>query len=593
MAERQGAHSVRFMTGRINAMWLTFGTLLAGVVLAALAAPPAATAAERHAAPGSALTTPCTVALPCSLNAAFNNAAAGDEVVAAPGEYPITTSLSSSATSVTLRGITGQPRPHITSSMAFPLYLKPGQTLRHVALTFSPPASYTGVYAKGSGITVEDVVADYSGSAGGTLIEFDQAPGAVVRNSAMRIVGSTSATPMYIANSLGVQVRNVTAVSAGAQAILVWANVADASATIRNTIARGGTGPNGDIRAAAGAALSVSADIDHSNFGTTSTSGAATLVTGTHNQMLAPLFADQAAGDLHQAALSPTVDAGVVDPLNGTSDYDGDARTIAGAPDIGADELVPAPVAATAAADAITTTGAKLHGTVNPNGAATTYRFEYGTTTSYGSTTPVRALSAGTVAQVVGETISGLSPDTTYHLRLVATNATGTTVTADRTLRTERVPEPPPTTTEPTTTPTEPPATTTEPPTGGDVPLPPVAQRPPVTGLRVTPTRFTAGRVLPRIVTKAQRGTATIRFTLSDDARVRFTFQRRVGRRHVRAGSVTVSVRAGSRMLRFAGRLSARTKLRAGRYRVTVTATTAAGLASRPATATFTVIAQR
>ena len=68
-----------------------------------LGGPAGASAAERYAAPGAIATTPCTVAQPCSLNAAFKDAGTGDEVIAAPGEYPITTSLSSSATGVTLR----------------------------------------------------------------------------------------------------------------------------------------------------------------------------------------------------------------------------------------------------------------------------------------------------------------------------------------------------------------------------------------------------------------------------------------------------------------------------------------------------------
>ncbi|MBP7677343.1 MAG: endonuclease [Thermoanaerobaculia bacterium] len=44
----------------------------------------------------------------------------------------------------------------------------------------------------------------------------------------------------------------------------------------------------------------------------------------------------------------------------------------------------PAPTATTGMASGVTTAGATLHGTVNPNGVATTVSFEWGTTTSYG-----------------------------------------------------------------------------------------------------------------------------------------------------------------------------------------------------------------
>ena len=63
---------------------------------------------------------------------------------------------------------------------------------------------------------------------------------------------------------------------------------------------------------------------------------------GTGNISVAPLFVDAGAGDYRQAPGSPTVDAGTTDPDLGTTDLDGDARTLGSAPDIGADELVPA-----------------------------------------------------------------------------------------------------------------------------------------------------------------------------------------------------------------------------------------------------------
>ena len=45
-----------------------------------------------------------------------------------------------------------------------------------------------------------------------------------------------------------------------------------------------------------------------------------------------------------------------------------------------------APIATTNAATGISSTGATLNGIVNANGASTTVTFEYGLTTSYGTT---------------------------------------------------------------------------------------------------------------------------------------------------------------------------------------------------------------
>jgi hypothetical protein len=75
---------------------------------------------------------------------------------------------------------------------------------------------------------------------------------------------------------------------------------------------------------------------------------------------------------------------------------------------------------------------------INPNGSATTYRIEYGTTTRYGSDTGPAQLPVG--ATSISTRISGLRPYTRYHWRTVATNAAGTTLGADRSFRTARLP---------------------------------------------------------------------------------------------------------------------------------------------------------
>ncbi len=99
-----------------------------------------------------------------------------------------------------------------------------------------------------------------------------------------------------------------------------------------------------------------------------------------------------------------------------------------------------APKATTAAATAITVNGATLNGTVNPNGASTTYHFEYGKTTSYGSKTSARGgrgatpdANAGSdyVDHNVSATVSGLEPNTTYHFRIVSSSGRGNANGAD------------------------------------------------------------------------------------------------------------------------------------------------------------------
>ena len=96
------------------------------------------------------------------------------------------------------------------------------------------------------------------------------------------------------------------------------------------------------------------------------------------------------------------------------------------------------PSAVTEAAVAIAPHRATLNATVNPQGLETTYQFEYGKTQSYGSAVPASPASLGSGAEDVSpaKTVKGLAHGTTYHYRVVATNARGTTRGGDRTFTT-------------------------------------------------------------------------------------------------------------------------------------------------------------
>jgi hypothetical protein len=60
-------------------------------------------------------------------------------------------------------------------------------------------------------------------------------------------------------------------------------------------------------------------------------------------------------------------------------------------------ETIAAPPAVlTGLASNITSSAVTLNGSVDPRGTATTFRFEYGMTTSYGASTPVTSVGDGT-----------------------------------------------------------------------------------------------------------------------------------------------------------------------------------------------------
>ncbi|MGA8364233.1 MAG: fibronectin type III domain-containing protein [Solirubrobacteraceae bacterium] len=106
----------------------------------------------------------------------------------------------------------------------------------------------------------------------------------------------------------------------------------------------------------------------------------------------------------------------------------------------------PPPLLTVGQAQNVTRTTATLPGTVNPEGLETSYYYKYGTTTSYGGNAPsIQGVNAGSGTEAVPAPIgiSGLEPATTYHYRLVASNADGPTESTDKTFTT--APRTPPT----------------------------------------------------------------------------------------------------------------------------------------------------
>jgi hypothetical protein len=89
----------------------------------------------------------------------------------------------------------------------------------------------------------------------------------------------------------------------------------------------------------------------------------------------------------------------------------------------------------TGAASSVTSAQATLNATVNPNAAEVTEcKFEYGTTTSYGQSAPcMPSPGSGTSPVAVSASVTGLSPNTTYHFRISATSSGGTSKGSDQT----------------------------------------------------------------------------------------------------------------------------------------------------------------
>ena len=536
-------------------------SVLATLVLVCCASP-AAAAQQRFASPGG--TGDCSQPSPCDIATAINNATSGDEVILAPGDYgspgsELSTQLQSSQTNLDVHGVDGQPRPRIYTNTLFGLDLAgSGSKARHFEIHQSANGSYQSALVLDSGQASDMVLSNLGGSSAAACTLLGSS---TLTNSVCEATGSNAygifpyrRTVGPLANSS--IIRNATVVAPGTGATGIYAVGGDTAdkaenLTVTNTIVSPQTNTSLFAYPQTGDATIT---IDHSNFGYQN--DLAHIHKGEGNQQLTKPPTFVASGNYHEAPGSITIDAGATNALNGLTDFDGDARSLGlGGTDIGADEFVPPPTAVTGDAGFLTTTAATVNGTVNPNTIATTFHFDLGTSPAYGAATPERSAGSGTTLDPVSEALSGLTPGTTYHYRLVATSAGGTTAGEDRTF---------------TTTGTSP----GQGGGGGDV----VAPR--ITGLTLKPGAFAAGR------------RARITVTVSEAATLRFTVQRRRGgrkARYVTRGRFAKKGKAGRNRIAFRGRLKGR-KLPAGRYRLRVVATDAAGNRSKARSVTFRIL---
>jgi hypothetical protein len=150
---------------------------------------------------------------------------------------------------------------------------------------------------------------------------------------------------------------------------------------------------------------------------------------------------------------SPCIDTGTNQPWMATAtDLDDNWRIANGTVDMGAFEFgsLPMPAVTTNPATSVASFSATLNGSLNPRGATTMVYFQYGPTTSYGSTTPMQTRTGNTV-RPISANISGLLASHVYHFRIVAHNNGGTSFGSDRTFTTLSATGPPVVTTNPAT----------------------------------------------------------------------------------------------------------------------------------------------
>jgi hypothetical protein len=319
---------------------------------ALLAVTPAAWAVPRYASPTG--TGDCSVGSPCDLETAVAGAVADDEVILAPGDYgsavdPIPSQISTNA-AIAVHGAVGAPRPRIFSVAANAIVVGAGATLRDVEIQHSGAGNALLVEGVAERVVVRSQFNPCELSGEGAAL-LDSVCWATESSPAVSMSGSGSQLP-ETAN-----LRNVTAYSIFGDGIHVTAdNFAQLQLNATNVIASGGSRDVQAEVAGSMGTMSATVNLDYSNFSTRlRLNGASVTAPGSPtNQTLSPLLVDDALGDFHQLARSPTVDAGITDAGNGAADFEGESRLVGASTDIGADEFTPPaplPVAPKAAGD--------------------------------------------------------------------------------------------------------------------------------------------------------------------------------------------------------------------------------------------------
>ena len=308
---------------------------IASVVFLALA--PAAHAGQRYAAPAGT-GTECTQEKPCELKEAVGAAKAGEEVIITAGTYEAKSPIFTPAvTNVQIHGDPGGPKPKINAAFAGPVFSlnQTGDSLSYVEIENN---ANSGVGAVCFGARLERISVRIVGTFATGAFALGEC---LIRNSLFRVEGGGSIGIRGVgsAPTTSTFLRNVTAIASGSGSIGVSAEYnepVEGSYTIdlQNSIAQGG---EQDLEATAGTKGASNIAVNHSNFDTSKAEGGAKVTDGGGNQTAPPLFVDAENRNYHEAAGSPTTDAGIAGEL-GPLDLDGNPRILGAAPDMGAYE---------------------------------------------------------------------------------------------------------------------------------------------------------------------------------------------------------------------------------------------------------------
>ena len=314
--------------------------LITGALLLAMAVARPAAADSVHYASPDGTGALCTQTDPCAVQTAIATAAADDFVylMANKGIYNLTGDLSNLPnTPIRLRSFAGRAQLWFTNG--------------HLAIT---GGQVDGISVHGDASAAAFQLTDAIGSR--MIVQAGSGQAACQLNGATladSVCLATANSGTAAATTFGDNVlRNDTLVGGTAAALAVTGSqsgcgCSTATEHLVNVIARSAQGGK-DINVDSDGQVKATVKVRYSNFATTGLTGAGApsmtvIDKDSTDQTEAPVFDTAIPGDTHEAASSPTIDAGKDSPDNGIYDIDANARTMGTRTDIGADEFVAPP----------------------------------------------------------------------------------------------------------------------------------------------------------------------------------------------------------------------------------------------------------
>lgn len=400
------------------------GAVIAGV--AAVSGAPAGAAAKpppRYASPHGTASITCSRLAPCDLVTAVNQAPAHSEVIIEPGTYdkatPLTTTLQDISTGLYIHGEAGRAQPTIYSATSSndPAIQIDGSRLSDITVVST---AFFGLLVNGG--SADHVDSEDTGN-DGTACEIATR----LSDSLCEATGSSSAG-VFEVKAGTVHLTGVTAVATGSggAGLSVFADTSPLTVDATDSIFQGS---GSDIVTQDFANdQTETVNVTHSDYVTyvdqPSAGSTNTLTPSSTNVRTAPVFVDAAMNDYRELPRSPTVNRGQRDEPAADLDLAGNPRVVGPAPDMGAYELIVAPVLGK-----LTVTKTKSPGTVkltlpvNPAGLPTTLRAvaRHGRTTVKSAAVTTRSYSRA----VAHLTLAHLKKHTKYSVYVVVSNAAG------------------------------------------------------------------------------------------------------------------------------------------------------------------------